>query len=97
MIYNDCGVIGRLNDGKIVTSQWIDDKKTVNTDSKTYFEVEGYLNQVPSNKLFTLMKNLIFRSALLVMGWNPKFAHFLKGQIRKTLILAKRNTRLNLS
>lgn len=91
LIYNDCGVIGSLSDGRIVTSQWIDDKKKTNTDNKTYFEVEGYLNQVPSNKLFTLFKNLVFRTALLVMGWNPTFAHYLKGRIRKTLILGQRS------
>ena len=42
---------------------------------------------IPSQKLFTLFKNLPFRSALWALDWSSAFSHFLKGQIRKALIL----------
>lgn len=89
LLLNDCGLVGRLETGQIVTSQWVDpsyEAKFVDNG----WEVHGSLNIVPSNKLFTLMKNLIFRSALLLLGWNPSLAHWMKGQIRKSLTLGRR-------
>ncbi len=89
LVYNDCGMIGKLINGSIVTSQWIDPDYSIKIEPDT-ISVEGLFNKVPSNKTFTLFKNLIFRGVLFLLGWNPAFAHFLKGQIRKTLILGQR-------
>jgi len=89
LIVNDCGIIGRLKNGAIVTSQWIDPEYEINCENNTC-EVYGNINLVPSNKLFTPLKNIVFRFTLLVLGWIPSFAHFLKGQIRKMLILGQR-------
>ena len=46
---------------------------------------------VPSNKVFTLFRNLLFRSVLLLLGWSPKFCHFLKARIRAALIQGRRS------
>lgn len=88
--YNDCGMIGKLNNGEIVTTQWID--KNYKLDIKEdKIKISGRFNNVPANKLFTPLKNIIFRSILVLLGWSPRFSHFFKGQIRKMLILNKKN------
>ena len=89
LLLNDSGLIGRLTSGKVVTSQWVDPtyECTANEDD---WEVSGKLNTGPSNKLFTPFKNLLFRAALVALGWNPFFCHLLKGYIRKSLILGRR-------
>lgn len=86
---NDCGLIGQLKNDKAVTTQWIDSKYKFET-SKDGWKVEGVFNIVPTNKYFTIIKNIIFRSALLIIGLYPKLAHSLKGWIRKILMLGNR-------
>lgn len=94
LLLNDGGLIGRLEDGRVVTSQWVDPEfKTISDENG--WEVSGRLHVVPSNKLFTLFKNLLFRSALLALGWVPAFAHQLKGGIRKSMMLGRRPVPVN--
>ncbi len=94
LLYNDCGILGELNDGSIVTSQWIDNSYTCDI-KKDGFIITGNLNKVPSNKLFTPLKNIIFRSVLVLMSWSSGFSHFLKAKIRKTLILGQRSVNIS--
>ena len=89
LLLNDCGLIGRLADGRVVTSQWVDSTYECRADEQGW-EVSGYLNVVPSNKLFTPFKNLLFRGALVALGWSPRFSHLLKGNIRKALMMGRR-------
>ena len=89
LLVNDCGVIGQLEDGAVITSQWISDSYRYETCDNG-FSVSGEMNVVPSNKLFTPEKNVLFRSGLVVLGRVPTFSHMLKGQIRKHLILQQR-------
>ncbi len=89
LLLNDCGIIGELADGKVVTSQWVDPTYQCNAN-ENFFEVEGLLNVVPSNKLFTPVKNIIFRVVLILLGWNPGLSHWMKGRIRKTLIMGQK-------
>lgn len=91
---NDCGIIGQLEDGSVVTSQWIDPGYQVEATDTTW-AVSGHLQLVPSNKLFTPFRLILFRAALIALGWVPAFAHFLKGRIRKTLILGQRSVPVN--
>jgi len=86
LVLNDCGVLARLEDGKVVTSQWID-KKQQHTVSGQGWQVEGRLKYVPAHKLFSPLKHVLFRMFLLAVGWIPFLAHRLKGWIRKVLIL----------
>ncbi|MFW6275374.1 MAG: hypothetical protein ACOC2M_01930, partial [bacterium] len=86
LLVNDCGIVGLTNEGKTLTSQWVDKDYKVEIKDNI-FTVSGTMNVVPSQKLFSLFKNLLFRGTLLLLGWNPSFAHYLKGKIRKTLIL----------
>ncbi len=54
------------------------------------FEVSGNMQLVPSHKLFTPLKNLIFRAVLVLFSWSAAFSHWLKGSIRRTLMLGQR-------
>ena len=90
LLLNDCGIIGKLTNGRVVTSQWIDSTYRIERFEKGW-QVKGHLNIVPSNKLFTPFKNIIFRSLLICTGWHSGLAHFIKGSIRKSLILGLRH------
>ena len=89
LLLNDCGLVGRLKDGRVVSSQWIDPLYKCDANDSGW-EVKGQLQVVPSNKLFTPLKNLLFRAALVSLGWLPAFSHLLKARIRKALILGQR-------
>ncbi|MFZ2445014.1 MAG: hypothetical protein WAW37_01530 [Syntrophobacteraceae bacterium] len=90
LLLNDCGIIGCLEDGKLVTSQWIDPGYECKAGAGGW-EVRGNLQTVPSTKLFTPLKQIVFRGALVALGPIPAFAHMLKGRIRKALILGLRS------
>ncbi|OGT32453.1 MAG: hypothetical protein A3C44_03375 [Gammaproteobacteria bacterium RIFCSPHIGHO2_02_FULL_39_13] len=89
LIYNDCGIIAKINDNSVITSQWIDADYIRHADSHS-FSVSGQMNKVPSNTHFTLFKNLLFRSVLLCIGWHTNWSHKLKGAIRKKMMLGNR-------
>jgi hypothetical protein len=86
LLCSDCGVIGSLEDGTILTSQWID-VASVFTPAPHGFSVKGLLHRVPSHKLFTPVKFIIFRVFLLLFGWNTLMAYNIKGLIRRMLML----------
>lgn len=90
LLLNDGGLIGRLEDGSVVSSQWVDPNYICQTGDAGW-TVEGHLHRVPSYKLFTPLKNILFRSALVALGWLPAFSHLLKGQAREALILGQRS------
>ncbi len=89
LLLSDCGIMGCLDDGTLATSQWIDPRYACES-GETGFEVRGNLQAVPSNKLFTPLKQIVFRSALITLGRVPFLAHRMKGQIRKALILGQK-------
>ncbi len=89
LIYNDCGVLAELVDNTIITSQWID-RSYMHDILDNGFIIKGNFNKVPANKLFTPLKNIIFRIVLVSMSWSSSFSHFLKAKIRKALILGQR-------
>lgn len=85
-ILSDSGIIGSTDRGAFVTSQWI--------DSSSQFEplehglrVSGSLYRIPSHKLFTPLKFIIFRIFVLLFGWHSGMAYRIKGMIRKLLML----------
>ncbi|MBD3279728.1 MAG: hypothetical protein GF390_03385, partial [Candidatus Pacebacteria bacterium] len=94
LIFNDTGIMAQLTNDKLITSQWIDPDYQIDVH-KNKWRVTGQLQYVPSHKLFTPLKLVIFRLVLLLIGWQPKLAHLLKGQIRKMLILGQRQSPIN--
>ena len=90
LVYNDCGIIGRLEDGKIVTTQWIDERYTINF-AEGGCTVEGAMKFAPF-KLPTPLTMMAFRSSLLLLGWNAKLSYWLKGVIRNLFITKTKKT-----
>ena len=82
----DNGLAGRLSDGRFLASQWISADYRIEADAEGW-TVAGPMQVVPAHKTFSLLKGLVFRAALFVLGWSPRFCHFLKGRIRQILIL----------
>jgi hypothetical protein len=88
LIYNDCGMVGTLEDGKVVSSQWIDRSYEIVVD-EAHFAVKGRFNRIPS-QIFTPFKMVLFRFALLAIGWSARLSHLMKGSIRKIMMLGSR-------
>ena len=89
LIANDAGIIGKSHKNQLVTSQWIDPKfKCTMKDNE--FSVTGSMHHVPSTKLFTPLTSIAFRTIMITLGWCPSLAHWIKGRIRKTLMLGQR-------
>ncbi len=86
LLLNDCGILGRTSEGRVVTSQWIDPAYDIRATALGW-EVSGHLHLVAAHKLFNPVKNIVFRLVLVSLGRLPGFSHFLKGRIRKSLIL----------
>jgi len=86
LVLNDAGILARLSDGRVITSQWIDPGYAIGVDGQRW-TVSGRLVVSPANKVFTPARLIVFRALLLLLGWHPGAAHRLKGWIRKTLIL----------
>lgn len=89
----DSGSLVRTDKGSVLTSQWIDREYEIAAGAWG-FRVEGFLHELPSQKVFTPLKGALFRLVLLTLGWSPRLAHWLKGAIRRSLILGARRSRL---
>jgi hypothetical protein len=81
---NDCGILVELDDGRLLTSQWVD------ADYQTSVEpgrmtISGTAHLVP-RKIFTPLKFIVFRLVLLSFGWNTWLAYQIKGMIRRLLM-----------
>ncbi|MBI2117379.1 hypothetical protein HYT95_00615 [Candidatus Peregrinibacteria bacterium] len=93
-ILSDGGIIGRIDQGACGTSQWIDPSSRFEPLDHG-LRVAGSLYRIPSHKLFTPLKFIIFRIFLLLFGWHTWMAYTIKGTIRKLLML--RSVRLPIS
>jgi hypothetical protein len=89
LVFNDCGILGRLQGGALVSSQWVDSRYQV-TVSDELVQVHGSLQKMPSTKTFTPLKMAAFRGVLSAVGWSGPASHLIKGGIRKLLMLGTR-------
>lgn len=85
---NNCGLLGRLENGVIFTSQWIDESHEVQ-HGENEITIAGRCHKIPA-KVFTPWKFILFRLAVLLLGWHEKTAYHLKGGIRNLLMLGNR-------
>lgn len=81
---NDCGILLELEDGRLLTSQWVDPEYRTSVESGK-LTVSGTAHLVPT-KLFTPWKFIVFRLAMLLLGWNTGLAYQIKGMIRRLLM-----------
>lgn len=100
-VENDCGFIGALDNGKVVTSQWIGSdflaryERAVAEPPESggaeppplddMLEVEGHAYYVVE-KLFTPVTMIAFRVFMILFGWQTRLAYEIKGAIRKLLM-----------
>ncbi|MDY0001080.1 MAG: hypothetical protein RBU30_07290 [Polyangia bacterium] len=80
----DSGVVGELADGTVFTSQWVDPGYE-REQGGDVLRVAGRCHKVPS-QVFTPLKMIGFRSAMLSTGWNARIAKEAKGLIRAVLM-----------
>ena len=81
---NDCGLLLQLEDGRLVTSQWVDPQYEVTVEGPR-LSVRGVGHRVPT-KLFNPVTFIGFRLFMLAFGWNTWLAYQIKGLIRKLLM-----------
>jgi hypothetical protein len=89
LVFNDCGILGRLQNGALVSSQWVDPRYQVSV-SDEIVQVQGALQKMPSTKTFTPLTMAMFRGVLTSVGWSGAASHMLKGCVRKLLMLGTR-------
>jgi hypothetical protein len=86
-VHSDCGLIGVLENGKMVTSQVIDPGNRTEVRPEAV-SVEGSLHSV-SSALPSPLKSVLFRSGLLTAGRKPRISSLIKSKLTKKLILGK--------
>lgn len=84
LVIDDCGIIGRLDNGRVISSQWIDPDHSTKTDEKE-LSVSGDFHYISSHRL-TPVKMILFRIILLLFGWHSMLAYKLKGLLRDIAI-----------
>ena len=86
LILNDCGAMGQLDSGRVVTTQWISPTTRVVREGDSC-RAEGRFVVVSYTHL-TPLRMIMFRAVLLALGWHSGLARWLKGLIR-TLAITK--------
>ncbi len=85
LIYSDCGFIGKLKDGRVVSSQVIE-KHSIKVDKEIW--VKGYFNNV-KNELMNPKKMVVFRIALIISSL-INLSKLIKRILTKKMILGKK-------
>lgn len=84
LVFSDCGMIGILTNGKLVSTQWADSSyETKIKDGE--IEISGKFHVIPT-KLPSPVKMILFRSILLSVGSNARIAYHLKNTIIRWLM-----------
>lgn len=82
LLYQNSGMTGLMPDGAMISTQWINPKTEITVQDKNKIRVRGRFHQI-SNPYLTPLKMIFFRIVSLAVGWNLRWAAWLKGQIRK--------------
>ena len=90
IVLNDCGITLRLDNGRVVTSQWNDKNYQINI-KKDKTIVMGKMS-FSKQKIFNPLKFIIFRLGLILTGWNTRLSYWLKGLIRLLLMTGNKNS-----
>ena len=84
LVFNDCGLLAQLENGRLVTSQWIGTDYAVERRDGM-LAVGGDGRRVPT-KIFNPFTFIVFRVFVLLFGWNTWLAYHIKGLIRCLLM-----------
>jgi hypothetical protein len=92
LVYSDCGYIGRLNSGRLVSTQYQDHARTVRVEADR-IEVEGVFIEV-SRPTMTPLRFTAFRLFSLSLGRLAGLGRWLKRRLVKVLIHDRRAARI---
>ena len=85
LLENDCGWIVRLDNGKLISSQWNDPNYEIHmTDEELTVSGQG---QEVVTKTFTPLTMMAFRIFMLAFGWHRVSAYAIKALIRRMLMV----------
>ncbi len=84
LVFNDCGIIAELEGSKVATTQWLDDGYKISAGSSE-ISLKGNFRYIKFSQ-FTPIKMIIFRIAMIMLGWHTVLAYMIKGGIRKILV-----------
>jgi hypothetical protein len=90
LIFNDCGLIGRLADGRVVTSAWIDPGYEIQAKQQE-FAVQGDCHYL-GHQVFNPFTMILFRLFMLTLGWSTRLSYSIKGLIRNILTLTQKKS-----
>lgn len=88
LVYSDCGYIGRLRNGRVLSSQYLDHRRAVKVEPGRV-EVEGSFFEV-SRPTMDPVRFVAFRLFTLTLGRAASLGRWLKARLVKTLIYRKR-------
>jgi hypothetical protein len=88
LIYNDCGYVGRLDNGHLISTQQQDGSSPVRVEPER-IAIEGRFFEV-SRPTMSPARFLAFRLVSLTAGRVPGLARWLKNQLVRVLIYRKR-------
>jgi hypothetical protein len=89
LVYSDCGYIGQLHNGRIISNHYQDQNRKVEVNPVT-IKIESCFSEVPRPTM-TPPKFVAFRLFSLLLGRLPVLARWLKGQLVKALIYRRKS------
>ncbi|HKQ72880.1 MAG TPA: hypothetical protein VJ810_04070 [Blastocatellia bacterium] len=93
LVYSDCGYIGRLNNGRLISTQYQDHARKVRVEAER-IEVEGVFLEV-SRPTMTALRFTAFRLFTLSVGRLAVLGRWLKRRLVKVLIHNQRMARIH--
>jgi hypothetical protein len=93
LVYSDCGYIGRLNNGRLISTQYLDHTRKISVKSDR-IEVEGVFLEV-SRPTMTPLRFAAFRLFTLSLGRWAFLGRWLKRRLVKVLIHDQRAARIH--
>lgn len=88
LAYSDCGYVGRLRNGRLVSSQYFDPARPTRAGA-AHLEVDGQLTEF-ARPTMTPALFIGFRLFTLTVGRAARLARWLKAQLVRTLIYRRR-------
>ncbi len=92
LVYSDCGYIGRLKNGRLISTQYLDHARKVRVE-KDRIEIEGVFLEV-SRPTMTPIRFAAFRLFTLSLGRLGVLGRWLKRRLVKVLIHHRRTARI---
>lgn len=85
LIYSDCGYVGKLSEGEMLTSQWLDLNRDIelNEDEIT---IRGEFMKVSTKQVLNPSYSILLRTAMITLGRSRRMAKLVKNFLSEKLI-----------